>query len=467
MKKNIYQIIASAAAALLAASCASQQNNGKGEETRAAKPETKQVFVSVDAAKEIGKIKPLNGVNFGPKISTETAGAGHVNRKEFYDLNVHSVRTHDISLQNPGLLIGDVDMIFPLFHADANDPRNYIFKPTDDYLQVSAKEGAKIIFRLGVSIDHSKNKYRTAMPEPKKWAQICCNIIAHYNEGWANGYKMGIEYWEIWNEPEVTNADGGHLMWAGDLKQFNDFYCEAAKIIKKRFPNIKVGGPAHTAANSNRTKAFFKRAAETGAPVDFYSWHYYGKDLKYLKEQVSKVRAWADETGFKNAELHLNEWHYLPMSWKDLRGKKSNKKDIIHGLEAGVFATSIMSLWQDEPLDVSNYYTFQGGWGLLNTGVIYKSYYPFKAFGEIVRYPKRLAATTSDPLNAAVLAGRDANGNAAVLVNAFKLGPTNVVVDLKNCAADLAKAQVLICDDDKDLEPADGVKSKARGLKSP
>ena len=76
MKKNIYQIIASAAAALLAASCASQQNNGKGEETRAAKPETKQVFVSVDAAKEIGKIKPLNGVNFGPKISTETAGAG-------------------------------------------------------------------------------------------------------------------------------------------------------------------------------------------------------------------------------------------------------------------------------------------------------------------------------------------------------------------------------------------------------
>ena len=382
-------------------------------------------------------------------------------------MNVHSVRTHDISLQNPGLMIGDTDMIFPLFHADVNDPRNYIFKPTDDYLKVSTKEGAKIVFRLGVSIDHSKNKYRTWMPEPKKWAEICCNIIAHYNEGWANGYKMGIEYWEIWNEPGVKSADG-NLMWAGDLKQFNDFYCEVAKIIKKRFPNIKIGGPAHVSmAGKQRTYDFLKRASETGAPVDFYSWHYYGKDLKYLKDQVSIVRKWADDLGFKNTELHLNEWHYLPMSWADLRGKNANKKDIMYGLEAGVFASSMMTLWQDAPLDVANYYTFQGGWGMLNKGEVFKSYYVFKAFGELVRYPNRLETTTPDPLNASVLAGRNVKGKTAIMVNLFKQGQCNVVVDLKNCTFDLTKAQVLICDDDKNLEPADNVKIHSSKIEIP
>ena len=454
---------------LFVVSCASQQADkcSKGKSCIQSAP--KQIQVSVDCSKQIGKIKALNGVNFGPKISSESAGSGSVFRKEFYDLNVHSVRTHDISLQNPGLMIGDTDMIFPLFHADVNDPRNYIFKPTDDYLQISAKEGAKIIFRLGVSIDHSKNKYRTWMPEPKKWAQICCNIIAHYNEGWANGYKMGIEYWEIWNEPEVTNPDGGHLMWAGNLKQFNDFYCEVAKIIKKRFPNIKIGGPAHTSAYSKKLGyEFLKRASEAGAPVDFYSWHYYGKDLKNLKEQVRIVRKWADDLGFKNTELHLNEWHYKPMSWADLRGKNA-KKDLMFGLEAGVFASSIMTLWQDEPLDVSNYYTYgPGGWGLVqNGGIIFKSYYPFKAFGELVRYPNRLATTTSDEMNASVLAGRDSKGKTAILVNVFKQGKSNVVVDLKNCTFDLTRAQVLICDDDKNLEPADNVKVYPSKLEIP
>ena len=141
----------------------------------------------------------------------------------------------------------------------------------------------------------------------------------------------------------------------------------------------------------------------------------------------------------------------------------------MYGLEAGVFATAIMTLWQDEPLDVSNYYTFgPGGWGLVqNGGIIFKSYYPFKAFGEFVRYPNRLATTTSDEMNASVLAGRDAKGKIAILVNIFKQGKSNVVVDLKNCSADLSKAQVLICDDDKNLEPADDVKVKQSQIDIP
>jgi hypothetical protein len=58
--------------------------------------------------------------------------------------------------------------------------------------------------------ESSRGQKKTPPADFDKWAEICCRIIAHYNEGWGDGFRHGIEYWEIWNE-----ADGGALMWAG------------------------------------------------------------------------------------------------------------------------------------------------------------------------------------------------------------------------------------------------------------
>ncbi len=463
---SVYMLIA-----LLLSACATQQTPA-GKNVNKSKTDfaPKSILVSVDCSKEIGKIKALNGVNFGPKISAESAGLHF--RKQFYDLNVQSVRTHDISLQNPGLMIGDTDMIFPLFHADANDSRNYIFKATDEYLKVSTAQGAKILFRLGVSIDHSKGgMFRTWMPEPKKWADICSKIIAHYNEGWANGYKMNIEYWEIWNEPECVNPDGSHTMWAGNMKQFTEFYIEVSKILKERYPNLKFGGPAFTVAHKI-AKKFIEDVAKANAPLDFFSWHCYGKNLQEMVEQTQRVRKWLDDAGYKNTETNLNEWHYFPLTWAELRSKDSNKGNLyarVQDLEAGVFATSTMTLWQDEPMDLSHYYTADSGnWGLLDySGKPYKCYYPFKAFGEIVKFKNRLATTTPDKWSTSILAGKNDKGDVAILVNTFKTGKNTLTVDLKNYKADLSKAKVLICDDNKNLEPAEGVKVKGSTLEIP
>ena len=43
------------------------------------------------------------------------------------------------------------------------------------------------------------------------------NVIRHYTEGKWNGYRYDIEYWEIWNEPDL-----GPKMWTGTLEAFND-----------------------------------------------------------------------------------------------------------------------------------------------------------------------------------------------------------------------------------------------------
>lgn len=57
-------------------------------------------------------------------------------------------------------------------------------------------------YRLGTSIEHSRNKYFTDPPsDAGKWIDVVSNVIRHYTEGKWNGYRYDIEYWEIWNDP--------------------------------------------------------------------------------------------------------------------------------------------------------------------------------------------------------------------------------------------------------------------------
>ena len=67
----------------------------------------------------------------------------------------------------------------------------------------------------------------------KKWAVICEHIIRHYNEGWADGYKLNIKYRELWNEPDLGDAT-----WGGTKEQFFDLYVTAAKHLRECFPDI-------------------------------------------------------------------------------------------------------------------------------------------------------------------------------------------------------------------------------------
>ena len=72
------------------------------------------------------------------------------------------------------------------------------------------------MYRLGTSIEHSLKHYYTAVPDDfDRWTDICLHIIRHYNEGWNNGFHLGIRYWEIWNEPDDHGVCIPSKMWAG------------------------------------------------------------------------------------------------------------------------------------------------------------------------------------------------------------------------------------------------------------
>ena len=135
-----------------------------------------------------GKIRKLNGGNLAPPINGEMAGRNI--RKSFKELNLAFTRLHDAPLDNANCPLVDMSNIFPLFHLDPSDSRNYLFKHTDDYLHNCIVEAETPVFwRLGESIDHSINKYFIAPPsDVDKWIDIASNIIRHYTEGLWNGF---------------------------------------------------------------------------------------------------------------------------------------------------------------------------------------------------------------------------------------------------------------------------------------
>ena len=119
-----------------------------------------------------------------------------------------------------------------------------------------------------------------------KWARICEHIILHYNEGWANGLHLGIEYWEIWNEPD------GAPNWTGTQEEYCRFYRTMVTYLKERFPHLKFGGPTCSWVYGEFPETFLREITKDGrhTPLDFFSWHAYPHDPRKMDASARRVR---------------------------------------------------------------------------------------------------------------------------------------------------------------------------------
>ena len=143
--------------------------------------------IKVDFNAKTGKkVMPLHGFNAGPMTQVFTYDA----RPWFVEGGFPFARMHDAEYPYGSGEFVDIPCIFKNFDADENDPASYNFPNTDEYIRQSLNVGARIIFRLGISIEHSPHKRYVDPPKDfAKWARICEHIIRHYNEGWADGYE--------------------------------------------------------------------------------------------------------------------------------------------------------------------------------------------------------------------------------------------------------------------------------------
>ena len=382
----------------------------------------------VDFGRIIGDVRPLHGVNFGPLSFCGLHDFSAHHQK----LQIPSTRLHDCPYAAPGTV--DIHNLFPLFHAAVDDPRNYVFAITDDYIQAIKDIGSDIVFRLGETIEHYKrNKYFIhPPPDFDKWAEICLRVIRHYNAGWANGFHHGITYWEIWNEPWA-------LCWTGTPEQFYHLYATAAKKIKAVYPHLKVGSGGTDKWNEFAA-GLARHCQQTGAPLDFLAWHSYQNHPRETARLGREMRSQLDAAGFSQTELHLNEWGYIPDNdWSFVSAdapKVASLVGRIQGAAGAAYVATVLAWLQELPVDLANYYwAREDFWGLFDhwgrpTGV----YRAFAAFVDVLKLKHRVFADGNDEQTGrAILASVAPETNtAAILVSNFEPATAAVTIHLDN-----------------------------------
>lgn len=364
-----------------------------------------QLELKIDFSKVSGIYKPMHGVGEPPRTGLTNSMFHYLGRA-----GIPYSRLHDVGGWMGGGLYVDVPNLFRDFDADENDPANYDFAFTDKLLEGLWENGCEPYFRLGVSIEneHLRRAYRIFPPKDyEKWARICEHIIRHYIDGWADGYHWHMTYWEIWNEPDDCYNEAFSAMWKGTPEDFYRLYSTTAKHLKACFGDrIKVGGYGHCGVYEYAQDkelcgighedtyiydftisfhhGFFRYIKETGAPLDFFSWHVYDnchrstrEDFTVIREHADYCRRLLDHYGLTNAEHHLNEWNL--------------KTDKYHR-DAPVSAArtlGFMLMMQNTSTDVMCYYDASLGFSdyhsLFNPdkGIPYRTYYSFMMFNTL------------------------------------------------------------------------------------
>ena len=390
--------------------------------------------MNINFTSPTGKIKPMHAINNAPMHWTFCDTFHYLT-----EARIPYSRLHDTGGLMGGGIFVDIENIFPLFHADPEDPKNYDFGFTDHLLKELCAAGVKPFYRLGCTIEnyHPSIGPRRSIPptDPHKWAVICEHIIRHYNEGWADGYRMDIEYWEIWNEPDNEPVAAENPMWKGSMEEYFTLYEVTANHLKACFPHLKIGGYAscgfyeilNTAAAahsgvSSRTgyfieffEKFLAHITTEGhkAPLDFFSWHSYAG----IRENIAfaaYAREMLDKFGFTETESILNEWN--PGIHR--RGT----------LADAAYIGSMMVALQNSSVDLLMYYdgSMESSYGgLFNplTRAPFKAYYTFYGFGQLYglgyQYPIEGAeyGRVTDTVYALAAGNADASRRAVLLFN--------------------------------------------------
>ena len=387
--------------------------------------------IRIDFDNVIDEIRPVHNIGRMPEYELDS----EIN-KVFTEANMTSCRTHDT-------VETDIHNIFPDFSADVNDENSYNFEKCDKVIAAIADTGMEPLFRLGISWSDAVKDHEYLIPpaDYNKWAQICEHIILHYNEGWANGFEYGIEYWEIWNEPDNEDIVEKNVFWQGTPEEFYRLYDVSATYLKEKFPDLKIGGYGSCGfyaltktnnINSGSTprnqyfitffEGFLEYITEHNSPMDFFSWHSYTvtdkneQYIDYVKEKLTSA-------GYGDTEIICDEWNYNPT--------ENEKIDRRYGANQ----TSMLIMFQNEGLAMAHYYSGLSD-GNLWAGLFYKSgtpspaYYGFWAFGQLYKLGSQAEIKNrklKDDLYAVAATGED--GQALLIANVSEKKDRKLKID--------------------------------------
>ena len=418
------------------------------------------VKITADFNKITGKIKPMHGVGQPPYYES----GKHMHY--LAEAGIPYSRLHDVGGPYGGGKFVDIHNIFRDFDADETLPESYDFAFTDELITSLIENNVMPFFRLGETIENNYETKAYYIYPPKdfeKWARICEHIIRHYNEGWANGFHYGIEYWEIWNEPEGHKHGQHGPMWIGTKEEYFRLYEVTSNHLKKCFGDtIKIGG--YSTCDFSMKNAFYEdtqcaglkgpydnnaqyhvqymhdffkyiTSEEHKSPIDYFSWHTYS-GVGIALDAADYLRRVMEKYGFGDLEACLTEWN------TDFDVKTN------HTPYAAAKALAMMLGMQKKRVDMLCYYDARmanSQYGGLFNGLERKpflTYFAFMMFNDAYKLENEVE-TASDNKDIFVMGAK--KDNRAVLIISNVGDKTEANLDLSG--VDLNGAEVLIIDD--------------------
>lgn len=398
--------------------------------------QTERKLITVDFASEAGRIKPLHGMCNGPLSPGADLSA------LFGKMGVPIVRFADAGGKQSGLFV-NVSRIFPDMDADEYDPKSYRFAPTDALLAAAAKSGAKIVYRLGESDDG----WQYSLPENvEKWVRVCINILRHYNDGWADGMQLGMQYIEVWAAPDTMPGVGNAAVFA--------FYEKVAHGIKSYRPELQIGGMGF-ADYGAMAREFIKFCKKKQVPLDFISVCAYGQMPEAALAAPSKLSAYLQKSDMAHLPIYVCEWNCKrPDAALLTPAQKQEAYEQLHSLQGAVFcASALLKMQNTFGVESATYYDAQPEVSPLcgicdRFGNPAKPMYVFEAFDTLYRQG---TAVFCDVQGSGVDAAASMGNRACAVMISVLDGAGLVDVRMDHLPDDVYSADVLILDGVRNL----------------
>ena len=359
----------------------------KQEKPKVALPKPQHATVKVDFSIQTGKIKAMHGMCNGP------VSYGADLSSLFREIGVPHVRFDGTDGALSAYAV-DISRIFKDPSRDPRDESAYDFAYTDRYVAAAYNAGAKVIFRLGESIDRMHSGKKVSLPEDiDHFVEVCVNVVRHYNDYWADGYAYGIEHFEIWS------LGGGE----GNEKAF-ELYRRVASAIKLMDSSLKVGGMGFESGIS-AFREFVRYCARRRAPIDFVTLSDFSCAPHVACERIREMVPILHNLGFSDAEIMIGAWNYVDaealgslslervLSSSDEKFKEARRRvfEEQRSIRGAAYALAFMiSLGAVSEVTGANFYDAQpylSAWCSISDrfGNPEKPFYAFKAYGEMYK----------------------------------------------------------------------------------
>ncbi|HET7081214.1 MAG TPA: hypothetical protein VFM49_27600 [Chloroflexia bacterium] len=208
-------------------------------------------------------------------------------------------------LHVPLIRLDNIYTFYDVVHRDAAGGLAYDWRRLDTVVDDIRAMGAEPLLCLSYT-PPALSPDGTPIQPPRnlsEWQTLVRATVTHFNVD----RKLGIRYWEIWNEPDQWD------FWRGSWPGYLDLYDASRQAIRAVDPQARVGGPARQTFDAGAFNWFLGHQQQVGpgGGVEFLSWHAYGLPAPTVLDQIGTARnVLARYPGF-TPELAITEFNVL------------------------------------------------------------------------------------------------------------------------------------------------------------